>query len=447
MVEQSGLSLSEIEELAAAKGYVLPEQIVATALSNDALPPQQLVVALVRSIGTNDREVKYWVEVLWRLESRAAYDPAQADQEHERKAPRDIEQIYGPEDEPGPSEPYVVPAPYDVGRVPDVDEAYEQQYAAPMSYEAGQVPGVAEPDEFPQHYGAEQGQAVGEAYGAESHPGERSSRAGMHRLRDDEDDDGGHADDAQLLQHHETQDTGVVRPGRPRIRHLATRPIRRVNRKARWPLPVAVGLSVMLVVSVVSWMAFGGDDDGKLLPDAAGSRPGGTHNPTRTGSGTTGGPGSPTVGEGGLPSGAPEVIPGTSAKPPANPEIPNPPPTTQGPGPDPVPTQTRTYGTQLSGTGSTSCTAEGGQWRVRILVNVTVSDPPPGLAPQGQAGLSGSMQGFSLSGGGTSYSGSTTISVGSSSSPNVGTVQWVVTMSVPGGRTARDESFEGYSCS
>jgi hypothetical protein len=80
------------------------------------------------------------------------------------------------------------------------------------------------------------------------------------------------------------------------------------------------------------------------------------------------------------------------------------------------------------------------------MVNVTVPDPPPGLAPQGQAGLSGSMQGFSLSGGGSSYSGSATVSVGPSSSPNVGTVQWVVTMSVPGGRTARDESFEGYSC-
>jgi hypothetical protein len=116
------------------------------------------------------------------------------------------------------------------------------------------------------------------------------------------------------------------------------------------------------------------------------------------------------------------------------------------PGPPPAPTQTRTYNTQLSGSGSTVCTNEGGQWRVRILVNVSVSDPPPGLVPQGQAGLSGSMQGFSLSGGGASYSGSTTVSVGPSSSPNVGTVQWLVTMSVPGGRIARDESFEGYSC-
>jgi hypothetical protein len=56
------------------------------------------------------------------------------------------------------------------------------------------------------------------------------------------------------------------------------------------------------------------------------------------------------------------------------------------------------------------------------------------------------MQGFSLSGDGSSYSGSTTVSVGPSSSPNAGTVQWAVTMSVPGGRIARDESFEGYSC-
>ena len=69
LVEHSGLSLPEIEELAGSKGYVLPEQIIATALSHDALPPEELVVALVRSIGINDREVKYWVEVLWRLES------------------------------------------------------------------------------------------------------------------------------------------------------------------------------------------------------------------------------------------------------------------------------------------------------------------------------------------------------------------------------------------
>jgi hypothetical protein len=196
-VEQSGLSLPEIEELAASKGYVLPEQLVASVLSHDALPPEELVVALVRSIGINDREVKYWVEVLWRLESRPAYNPAQANQEHERKAPpRDIEQIYGTKDEPEPvapfvvpaafeaarlpkpgidpyldqpgdagsaamlDEPYVVPAPYETGQVPDDDEAYEQPYAAPMFYEDGQAADADELYELQQSYGAEQGPAA-----------------------------------------------------------------------------------------------------------------------------------------------------------------------------------------------------------------------------------------------------------------------------------------------
>ena len=271
---------------------------------------------------------------------------------------------------------------------------------------------------------------------------------GKHRRYDNDNEDVGvgHPDAAPLMQHYETQDAWVVRPERPRIRELATRSIRRVNRKARWPLPVAAGLTVILAFSGGAWMAFGGNGGGKVPPAVAGGPPGTTQNQTSTGSETTtGGPASPTATDGGLPTLVAEVVPGNPGNPPGNPNNPNPQPTTQGP----PPTTTQpggTYNTQLTGTGSTTCTNESGQWRVRILVNVAVSDPPPGLRPQGQGGLSGSMQGFSLSGGGTSYSGSVTISVGPSSSPNVGTVQWLVTMSVPGGRTARDESFEGFSC-
>jgi hypothetical protein len=493
LVEHSGLSLPEIEELAASKGYVLPEQIIATALSHDALPPEELVVALVRSIGINDREVKYWVEVLWRLESRAPYNPAQANQEQERKAPRDIDQIYGAKDEPGPSEPYVVPAPYDVAQVPDADEddeEYEEPYAVPMFLTTGQVPDTGEHQQLPPSYGALRGAGLGEVYEPDSHPGEpphgfaavyetagydephvqaepvspAASRGyadgplshaiqerGRHRRADEDDDeyvDGGPQNDAQLVPHYETQDNWMVRPERPRIRYLATRSIRRVKQKAKWPLPVAVGLSVLLVILAGAWMAFGGSGGGKVPPAVAGGPPGSTQNQTSTASETTGVPGSPTATDGVQPTFGPEVLPGTGGNPPpVNPNNPNPnpQPTTQGP-PQPTQTQPGNYNTQLSGTGSTVCTNEGGQWRVRILVSVTVSDPPPGLVPQGQAGLSGSMQGFSLSGSGSSYSGSATVSVGPSSSPSVGTVQWLVTMSVPGGRTARDESMEGYSC-
>ncbi len=489
LVEHSGMSLLEIEELAASKGYVLPEQIIATALSHDALPPEELVVALVRCIGINDREVKYWVEVLWRLESRTTYNPAQANQEHERKAPRDIEEIYGSKDEPAPSEPFVVPAPYDVGQVPGAGEAHEEPYAAPTFLTIGQVPEADDSFHHPQSYGALRRPMVGEVYEPDSRPGEppfgvapgyetvehvkprveaepvnpaasrgfaeglqahavqergqRGSWTGMHRRHDYDDDDGGHPDDAQLMQRYEARDTWEVRPDRPRMRPLGTWSGGRGKEKAKWPLPVAVGLSILLAFSAVAWIALG-NGGGGVSPNPAGAQPGNTKNQASTSSEATGGSVSPAITEGTLPTGEVEVVPGTGGNPPAGPHHPNPQPTTQGP--QPTQTQSRPYNTQLIGTGSTTCTNEGGQWRVRIQVNVTVNDPPPGLNPQGQAGLSGSMQGFSLSGGGSSYSGSATVSVGSSSSPNVGTVQWVVTMSVPGGRIARDESFEGFSC-
>jgi hypothetical protein len=439
LVDQSGLSLAEIEELARSKGYVLPEQIIATVLDNDALPPEELVVALVRSIGINDREVKYWMEVLWRLESRTVHDPAQTDQEHERRAPRDIEQIYGAKDERGSSAPYVVSPAFEATRRParGIDP-----YLDPAGDAASAAAGFEAVEHDEPYVEAEPVSPA--ASRAVQERGKRSSRTGMHRLaRDDED---GRADDAHAVEHYETGDDWVVRPERPRLREFAARSLGRDDRNARWPLPVAIGLAVVLAGSVVAWMAIGGSG-GEAPPNVAGAPPGSTQNKAGTVSQTTGGSPSPTAGDGGMPSGAPEVPPGTDGNPPVNPNNPNnpnPQPTTQGP--QPTSTQPRSYNTQLNGTGSTTCTSEGGQWRVRILVNVTVTDPPPGLNPQGQAGLSGSMQGFSLSGSGTSYSGSTTVSVGPSSSTNVGTVQWVVTMSVPGGRIARDESFEGYSC-
>lgn len=76
-VDASGLSMSEIEEVARSKGYVVSEQALVAALSQDTLPDERLVVALVRAIGLNDREVKYWADALWRLEDRTPYDPDQ----------------------------------------------------------------------------------------------------------------------------------------------------------------------------------------------------------------------------------------------------------------------------------------------------------------------------------------------------------------------------------
>ncbi len=437
LIEHSGLSLAEIEELAGSKGYVLPEQIIATALSHDALPPEELVVALVRSIGINDREVKYWVEVLWRLEARPTYNPDQPNQEHARQAPRDIDQIYGPKQEAGPSRPYVVPAPNDIAQVPDAHGLYEEPYAVPMFLERGHVPDIEERRGLPKSNRAAHAPAASEvgvdhphsdevdeydephvkAEPVSSAPPHDHSRRPMARADQA---------DAQL----EPRNARVVRPERPRILDTTTGSIRRVRQKARWPVPVGVGLSAVLAVSVGAWIAFG---DGDTPRDFVGA-PGTTHNETGTSSRTT----DATATNGASPTGPAAVIPGTSGN------LPGTQPTTHGP--KPTPTQPGSYNTQLKGSGSTSCSNDNGQWRVRVLVSVTVTDPPPGLVPQGQVGISGSMQGFSLSGGGTSYSGSASVLVGPSSSPSVGTVQWLVTMSTPDGWTVREESFEGYSC-
>lgn len=497
-VEASGLSLPEIEELARSKGYILPEKILVTALSDDALPPERLVVALVRSIGINDREVKYWAEALWRLESRTAYDPDQEPwPEYEREAPYDIGQIDATEDEREPAEPYVVPAPYTVGHVPVADEAYEEPCAAQVHDGAGLFPDADEwYKEGPQPYRTRQDARVGDDHDAEPWPAEqqpygvapeyehggydefdvetaptrpvdsrsysedaphasnerrsRSVRTGPHRLagRDDdsEDDGAGYRGDERPVRHEEARDGRRVRRERPRIRGSASPSTDRAGRRSKVPLPVAVGLSALLGVTVVGWMVIGGGGGGQVPGDNAAVPP-----PARS-AGTT-------VSGGGLPSEVPVVVPGGSVTPPTGPSgqpitqgpQPGAQPTMQGPQPGAQPTTqgpqpARTYNTALSGTGGTTCSREGGQWRVRISVAVTVSDPPPGVSPLGQGGPSGSMQSFSLSGGGSSFGGSTTVAVGPDSSPNVGTVQWVVTMTVPGGQTVRDENYEGYSC-
>lgn len=505
-VEASGLSLSEIEEVARSKGYVLPEGILATALSHDALPPERLVVALVRSIGINDREVKYWAEALWRLESRTAYDPEQEPRpEYEREVPYDVGQIYATTDEREPAEPHLVPAPYAVGHVPVADEAYEEPRVAPVHDETGLYPDADEwYEDGPRSYRTGPDARVGDDRDAEPWPAEqpygvapeyetggydesavetasagpvdsrgysedapyaherrsRGARAGLHRLadRDDdsEDDGAGHRGDERPVRHEEARDGRRARRERPRIRGSASPSTGRADRRPKLPLPlpVAVGLSALLGVTVVGWMVIGGGGGG-----GGGQGPGGNAAaapPPASSAGAT------TPGEG-LPSEAPVVVPGSSGSPPTGPSgqpttqgpQPGAQPTTQGPqpgaqpttqGPKPSNSPARTYNTALSGTGGTTCSREGGQWRVRISVAVTVSDPPPGVSPRGQGGPSGSMQSFSLSGGGSSFSGSTTVAVGPDSSPNVGTVQWVVTMTVPGGQTVRDENYEGYSC-
>ncbi len=499
-VEASGLSLPEIEEVARSKGYTLPEKVLVTALSQDALPDERLVVALVRAIGLNDREVKYWAEALWRLESRTPYDPDQDPwPEYESEEPYDNGRTYATQDEREPAEPHVVPAPYGVGHVPVADEAYEEPRAAPVYDEAGLSPDADEwyeqgPQPYPtgqdaradvdhvvepwsarqpydvapeyEHGGydefdAQPGPADSRSYVEDtSHASHerrsRGTRAGLHRLAD-RDDDGedegtGRRGDERPVRHEEARDGRRVRRERPRTRGAASPSTGRADRRSKLPLPlpVAVGLSALLGVTAVGWMVIGGGGGGQVPGDNAAAAPA----PARSGGATASGEG--------LPGETPVVVPGSSV-PPTGPSgqpttqgpQPGVDPTTQGPqsgaqpttqGPKPSSSPARTYNTALSGTGGTTCSREGGQWRVRISVNVTVSDPPPGVSPRGQGGPSGSMQSFSLSGGGSSFSGSTTVAVGPDSSPNVGTVQWVVTMTVPGGQTVRDENYEGYSC-
>ena len=68
LVQWSGLTLDEVEQLARANGDVLPPSIVSAALSHHTLPPEEVVVALVAAIGDDDDMVELWASVLWRLE-------------------------------------------------------------------------------------------------------------------------------------------------------------------------------------------------------------------------------------------------------------------------------------------------------------------------------------------------------------------------------------------
>ncbi|MFC7763068.1 hypothetical protein ACFQY4_37180 [Catellatospora bangladeshensis] len=237
----------------------------------------------------------------------------------------------------------------------------------------------------------------------------RGARAGLHRLadRDDdgEDDGAGRRDDERPVRHEEARDGRQVRRERPRVRGSASRSTGRADRRPKLPLPlpVAVGLSALLGVTVIGWMVIGGGGEGQVPGGNAAAAP----PPDRSAGATVPG--------GDLPSESAVVVPGSSVPPPTGPSgqpttqgpQPGAQPTTQGPqsggqpttqGPKPSNSPARTYNTALSGTGGTTCSREGGQWRVRISVNVTVSDPPPGVSPRGQGGPSGSMQNFSLSG-------------------------------------------------
>lgn len=87
-----------------------------------------------------------------------------------------------------------------------------------------------------------------------------------------------------------------------------------------------------------------------------------------------------------------------------------------------------------------------GVWFVDITVTTTLTGAPSGTDPQGQAVYSGTSYPLSLSGsGGTSFTGQARIDAGPDTAPVSGTIQWSVTVTVPGG-SVNANGTESFSC-
>ena len=114
----------------------------------------------------------------------------------------------------------------------------------------------------------------------------------------------------------------------------------------------------------------------------------------------------------------------------------------------PTPTQTQAQlNPQLSGSASASCRDNGTEWVVELSVTATLTGAPQGDNPQGQAGKSDNLKPFTVNGGGTtSFSGQASVSVGASGTNATGTLQWNVTVTVPGAGPEQDSGTESYNC-
>jgi len=354
LVQWSGLTLEEIEQLARANGDILPPSIVSAALRHNTLPPEEVVVALVAAVGDDDEMVELWASVLWRLEEIEAATTMT---------------------------PHVTP--------------HVTPHMAPHS-----APPRARPV---------------------------SSVAGSRRYS------GGSL--AQAVQRRQNQNswTGLHRGFQKGLRAKGFG-----STLGRWTVPVAIGATIFVIVAGVAWaVARGGDEEHVAEPRS---------NPCCIGES---GEATPSAGpeEEISPSAMTMVLPLPSSSTKASP---TPKPSTAPPRNSPSPTQTQTQlNPSLSGSATGTCGRSGSNRVVDLTVTAVLTGAPAGNNPQGQAGKPGDpQQPFTLSGsGGISFSGQVSITVGPDTEPATGSIQWSVTVTVPGAGPVQASGSEPYSCS
>jgi hypothetical protein len=342
LVQWSGLTLEEIEQLARANGDILPPSLLSAALSHRTLPPEEVVVALVAAIGDDDDMVELWASVLWRIE-----------------------------------------------------EGETAQFMAPLSAPPPPSPATGE-------------EAVG---AARQYSGGALAQA-IHKRRDKD------------------SWTGLHRGFKKGLRATGFG-----AKYGRWPLPAAIGATVLILIVGAAWAMTGGDDGEKTaVPPPSPcciTDPSASADPEAL------------VLPSDLPSDLP--FPTASTRPTSSPNPRQPLP----PGMIPTPTETQTQlNPDLNSNGSKgACVDDGANWVITLSVTATLTGAPQGDSPQGLAGKQDDLRPFNVNGGGTtSFHGQMTITLGPNGETASGTVAWSLTVTVPGFGPVSDGGSEGYSC-
>ncbi|HZM80624.1 MAG TPA: hypothetical protein VFC19_33290 [Candidatus Limnocylindrales bacterium] len=209
----------------------------------------------------------------------------------------------------------------------------------------------------------------------------------------------------------------------------------------RGPVSVAIGATLFVLVAGVAWGIVGGrsGDGGNAEPRS---------NPCCVAESSAGTEASAGPEFEASPNGMPMMmpLPGGSTKPTTSP-TPKASPTRN----SPTPTRTQTQlNPDLNGSGSASaCRDNGNDWVVDLTVTATLTGAQEGNDPQGRGGKSGDLQNVTLSGTGTtSFNGQLTgITVGPHDAAASGSLQWSVTVTVPGAGPVSDNGTASYTCS
>jgi hypothetical protein len=204
----------------------------------------------------------------------------------------------------------------------------------------------------------------------------------------------------------------------------------------QWKVPLTVSAAIFVVVVGVSWAVAsrsGPADHAqpRSNPCCAAGSPGG--------SSASGQPAAEPASSG-MPVELP--VPTSSTKPTQSPA-----PRTSPPRNSPSPTQTQTQlAPDLNGSATATCADDGTNWVVELSVTATLTNGS-GNSPQGQAGKPGNLQGFSMTGSGTTFSGQATVNVGPRTDPPPsGSLEWRVTVTVPGTGMVSDGDSKSYTC-